>query len=289
MTQKQVKKDFNESMLPSTRRKQFSDIFKNNFKKVALVGLFIALFAFPLLVSHLVTTGYLPLLYNEAINKGNSQNDANLICVSMYFFASLVNILFYALLGVGVSGSVRILRNLVFNEGILVKDDFFKGVKLYWKPYVFIFVFFGVIVSTFNGLNFLFYFNNTVQIMLVVFKVIFTVTIMPILFIYLSLSIFYEDTKTNRLVTSTKIYIAYFLKYLAFIPWLPLIYIFVPLIGQIAVRLLVEILIFMVAMPFFMLTFHLFMVSIFDEVINKKQYPEIYRKGLSNKEDTKNE
>lgn len=287
MIKKEVKKDFNESMLPSSRKKQFSDIFKNNFKKVGLIGLLITLFAFPLLVSHLVTTGYLPLLFKEAINKGNSETDANLICSSMYFFASLVNVLFYALLGVGVSGSVRILRNLVFNEGILVKDDFFKGIKLYWKPYVFIFTFFGVMVAAFNGLNFLFYFNNTMQIVLIVLKVILTVTIMPILFIYLSLSIFYEDTKLNRLVTSTKIYIAYFLKYLAFIPWLPLIYIFVPLIPQIAVRLLVEILIYMVGMPFFMLTFHLFMVSIFDEVINKKQYPEIYRKGLSNIEDIK--
>ena len=107
---------------------------------------------------------------------------------------------------------------------------------------------------------------------------------MPIMAIYVSQSIFYVDKIGNRIKNCAIIYIGYFLTNLIFVLWFIFVYYVVLRITNLAICLLLEIFVFMVLSPILLLVFHLYMVSIFDKFVNKKSYPEIYRKGLSKEE-----
>lgn len=283
MSKKVANKDFNKSMLPIYRKKQFFDIMKLNWKKVGILGLIIFAFAIPLILSHSIFLGYIPLYYQGLVDGGKEPIEANYACANVNFFVSLIDILFYFLIGLGIAGSLRIIRNLVFGEGVLLKEDFFKGIKMYWKPACFTTTLFGLLVSVFKGLNVLFFFNEAMPIVLIFIKLVFLIFVMPIMFIFVSYSIIYNDSIGKRLLNSLKFFNGKFLTNLAFIPWLILAYFLIPLIQTVALKLVVEMIVFIVLIPLFILLFHLYMTSIFDEVINKKQYPEIYRKGLANK------
>ena len=119
------------------------------------------------------------------------------------------------------------------------------------------------------------------SILIGIVTALFYVVILPLMYICLSFSIYYTDGLGAKLSAAFKIYVTNILGVLAFIPWMLALYYLLPLIPQFAIRIVVELFILIVAAPLFVLFFHLFMVHVFDKVINKNQFPELYRKGLS--------
>lgn len=281
------KKDFDEYLLPGTRRKQCLEILTINWKKIGLIGLLFAAFGLPLIMCHVIIPAARETIYQSLIQVGKTEQEIIGILAFYTFISDCVAILAYLLLSLAFAGSVRIIKNIVYNEGVLFKEDFIKGIKMYWKSFMLAFGIYGFTRAILKGIDLL-TINSTdtkISILIGVVTALFYVVILPLMYISLAFSIYYTDGFAKRLVTSFKLYISNILGLLAFIPWMLALYYLLPLIPQFAIRIVVELAILIVAAPLFVLFFHLFMVHVFDKAINKNQFPELYRKGLSKEQE----
>ena len=108
--------------------------------------------------------------------------------LAFYIFVSdCVAILAYLLLSIPFAGSVRIIRNIVYNDGVLFKEDFIKGIKMYWKPFILAFGIYGIVRAIFSAIG-LFTLNIDdikISIIIGVVTAFFYVVILPIIYIYL--------------------------------------------------------------------------------------------------------
>ena len=277
-------KDFNADLLPLTRKKQLKEIFKNDFKKIGLIALLILAFSIPLIVCHSLLSALAPTITVTLYNAGKTEDEI-IKTLSLYnFIFEGASIIGYLILSIGVAGSIRVLRNIVFAEGVLFKDDFLKGIKMYFKIFVLYFLIFGFIKFGLAGMNLISIFINATYIKIInaFFTVTFYILLVPVGLICMSYSIYYQNKFKDVFANSIKIFVANFIKFLPFIVFPIAFYYLVPLISDFSFRILAEILIFLILVPLFILFFHLVCLSIFDKAINEKNYPEIYRKGLSN-------
>ncbi len=275
--------DFNEQLLPPTRKKQALEIISMHWKKLGLIGLLFVAFGIPLIMCHVSIPAARETIYQTLIQQGKTEEQIIGVLSFNTFISDCVAVLAYLLLSVAFAGSVRIIRNIVYNDGVLFKEDYLKGIKMYYKPFLISFGIYGLTRAILKGIDLL-TINSTdikISILIGIVTAIFYVIIVPIMYIYLSYNVFYTDSFITKVVNCFKIYISNILGLLMFIPWLLILYYLLPLIPQFAIRIVVELFILIIFCPLFVLLFHLFMVHIYDKTINIHQFPEIYRKGLS--------
>ncbi len=275
--------DFNEQLLPPTRKKQALEIISMHWKKLGLIGLLFVAFGIPLIMCHVSIPAARETIYQTLIQQGKTEEQIIGVLSFNTFISDCVAVLAYLLLSVAFAGSVRIIRNIVYNDGVLFKEDYLKGIKMYYKPFLISFGIYGLTRAILKGIDLL-TINSTdikISILIGIVTAIFYVIIVPIMYIYLSYNVFYTDSFITKVVNCFKIYISNILGLLMFIPWLLILYYLLPLIPQFAIRIVVELFILIIFCPLFVLLFHLFMVHIYDKTININQFPEMYRKGLS--------
>ena len=275
--------DFNEQLLPPTRKKQGLEIISMHWKKLGLIGLLFAAFGIPLIMCHVSIPAARETIYQTLIQQGKTEEQIIGVLSFNTFISDCVAVLAYLLLSVAFAGSVSSVRGIVYNEGILFKEDYIKGIKMYYKPFLITFGIYGLTRAILKGIDLL-TINSTdikISILIGIVTAIFYVIIVPIMYIYLSYNVFYTDSFITKVVNCFKIYVSNILGLLMFIPWLLILYYLLPLIPQFAIRIVVELFILIIFCPLFVLLFHLFMVHISDETINIHQFPEMYRKGLS--------
>ena len=125
-------KDYEASLLPSTRKAQFKDILTHEFKTLLLVGAWLLLFFLPILSIEIFSNIFVYTYITQ--NNGAltpEEKKAFEMMVTLIKEASLV--FGYLIFSVGIAGSLRIIRNLVYGEVIFFKDVFITGIKKYWK------------------------------------------------------------------------------------------------------------------------------------------------------------
>ena len=136
---KAAKNDFQEENLPQTRKDQFFDLLKNQYKVIFLIGLMFLLFFLPLLSLNVVKA----IMANKAyalidLNKASVEQVNDAVGVNRLIF-DLANFIFYPLLFVGVGGLLRVIRQLIHGEPVAFKYDFNKGIKDNSKTFIFYF------------------------------------------------------------------------------------------------------------------------------------------------------
>lgn len=272
------KTDFGENDLPNTRRKQFPDIFKNEWRTLLLSGLWILIFALPVL--GLYVFGY---IYRYSLGTmEDSQNAIRLF--NMVYYAAMI--LCYAILCVGVSGISMIMKNLVYGRGILYRSDFLLGIKQNYGQLVVIFIFYGLLDLLYGFLaNYIFYQGDTMSVIgLGIYKGIFVFIIIPILLFSMSQSTTY---KMNIFITLKNGFVFYFksLGWCLLFALLFLIPLGISFIPNIIIRVVILVPVLLLICPIYWLIWRLFTVSKFDIIINKENYPEIYRLGLRKEEE----
>jgi len=267
-----IKSDFLVTDLPSNRKELFFDILKNQWRNLLLLSLIVMVILLPLVILRY----YNMVIITNMLNSNNIEDIRNNVFNS-YVAYNVINSFLIVICGVLFGGVLRIYKKLSYNDGFFLGADFIKGVKENFKDFVVIFSVYAFInflleilcVNFLLDNNYLYYF----------FKVINYFIICPIVLIWVSLSSIYSDKVIVKLKSSYKLYIRYLFKILLvfIILVLPLFFLF---IGNSYIQLFLPIGYSILYFPYAYLIFVLFMNYIFDEQINKKNFPDLVGKGM---------
>lgn len=292
---KKVVPDFLKEQLPNTRRKQFFDIIKNEWRTILLLGAILVLFFTPFIVSNIFESGFMngsAKAIKEAMEAEGKTSEEILFVIknqmtSIHLLFTAINIICFMVFSLGLAGVTRVIKCLAFGEGVIFKSDFFAGIKKYWKPFL--------VVSFFAGL---FYFLMTYVSSIInplssdnkglgvvsglTIGFYFAILIPLFLFSLAQASLynmpFFKNLGNSMRFVMNKYYLVIIFSVILYAIYL-LTYIVYPII--MVISFIAVIILFI---PSFVLAFHLFALSLFDKYINKDYYPSIYRKGLYTKE-----
>ena len=124
-------RDFTAADLPKNRPAVFFDCWKIRYRLLFALGGLLLVFCLPLLACHF-TRDVMCASAAAAEGMDEAARRAAVATIRMYF--SLIDIPCWLVLSVGLSGALRILRQLVWGEGIFFWEDFLTGIRTNGKP-----------------------------------------------------------------------------------------------------------------------------------------------------------
>ncbi len=143
MLGKEKSEDYARSTLPTNRWELFWDIFKGRFGKLVIINLLTAIFFIPFLLMLFTRHGMI-INYGTYYPFGQGFGVGYLAAPSIAGFGE--NIIFnvnivsllalpitFAIAGIGLSGGLYVIRNMVWTEGVFVSNDFWRGIKQNYK------------------------------------------------------------------------------------------------------------------------------------------------------------
>lgn len=293
MRKKRVKfasTDYLYSSLPNTRKDAFKDVYKHNFLTILKSGLTLLVSFIPLLAFLVVMdVGKMGMTLDYY-----SEEDLQGVLLLWDIIHTVGIVILFILVVLALSGVLRVLKLLIYQEGIDYFYDFKQGIKENFKNF-FLFYLIFILIYLLTYFLQLFFLRQLIGIaVLVIFFVVFT----PILiWSYLTINVyqtkFYDYLKNGAFFFFKTV--GFSLLFLLMIIW-PMVVCFLfseNLISigvniiYIAVKAFVLVVMFIIYYPCMIIIALLFSSSKFDKFINKDNYPEIYRKGLYEPKDNK--
>jgi len=280
---KEVNKiDFTLDSLPLTRRKQFFDILKNEWRTLLLLSLIALVFAIPY-----ITCVFLEMSLSDGTSyamsqQGKTAEEIALQLAYIHRIFSGINVISFCIFSVFIAGATRIIKKLCLGDVIMGKRDFFEGIKLYWKRFLLAFLVNGFILFVIEYISSVLL-NSSSSILSngvrgVTLGIYFAI-ILPISLFNLTQYTFYDLPFIKRSINSFRFVIVKY--YFVIIFSLVLLgFYFITLIPSFLISIIISILFIIIIPVIFSTCFYLYSLSFFDKYINKNAYPEIYRKGL---------
>ena len=266
-------KEFDKNDLPSTRKEQFFDLFRHRFFFLLGLGVLLLLFFIPFFAS---------IVYKDLaiLSINQSEMDANDKAASLLFISLLFS--FLAMLGllifsIGLSGVMKLLKQLIYDEPIFFKDDFLTGIKENYKSFLLLSFFAGLLNLISNVIGILF---DNVLLLKIIFPALNFVLFYPVIFVAFFLASTYSNRLLVTLRSSLLIYIKHFPSvFLCFV----LVYgvSFYQYIDIMLLKYLLIVFTLLLYFPILLLSSYLNQIRIYDYLINKDQFPSYYLKGLS--------
>lgn len=267
--------DYQYSSLPTTRKEAFKDVYKQNFKTITFSGLMLLVFAIPL-IAFLVVMDFGKL--GMTLDKFNEQQ----LKAVLLLWDIIVNIgavvLLYVVL-IGLMGVMRVLKLLVWQEGIDFMYDFKVGVKENFKHFSLLYLF-GSLIYLGTYFVYIFLLNFLIGIWLMILFVIIFVSLglWSLFVINVYQTSLWDYIKNGAFFFSRCIPLT--LLYVVLIVF-PFFLVFIPVSGvTFVVKYPVALILLVFYYPFMIVVGYLYAMSKFDFYINQDNYPEIYRKGL---------
>lgn len=267
--------DLSPDQLPASRPTLFVDILKNNYRPLIGLSFLLLAFALPFLLS-------LAFLNFEQYNLGlklasgalsKTEYDAKTLFMSNLFLA--IAPLAISLFSIGLSGALRIIKRFCYLDPVFFWDDFRKGIKQNFLPtWVNLFTF-SILFSVCSFVRLI----NPSNILLDIPFGLLVMMVYPITLYLLIIQSVYQIKITNSIMLAYKIY------FRSFFQTIPLLLLFTaPFFFEYIPDLLVK----FIVLPLFLLLFvtlyllylFLFVSSLLDKYVNKKEYPSLFRKGL---------
>lgn len=131
--------DYARSTLPTSRTELFGDVFKTNFLKLVGINLMTFVTFIPILLILLFnsgahTTGGALQSFNQPFGIGYPAIPAlKGIAENVVLSADATTLIWLPfamiLAGLGISGSCYVIRNMTWGEGVMVVNDYFRGIK----------------------------------------------------------------------------------------------------------------------------------------------------------------
>ena len=274
MKQKVAKTDFSEQNLPHNRKEVFFDCVKLYWQKLLLLGLIMLACAVPLLtvsaVCDTVQQGLSRQLADGVIDKVAYNGQA----AWLRFAETLIDIPCYVIVCVGLSGMVRVTRQMIWAEPLFFANDFADGIKQNWLTFCLC----GFLVSLLNVyLAFAESSGGGLPAYLPLGVV--TIVVLPTALWMMAASSVYNIGIGKNITNSFVLYIK-----TPFVTWL-FVALFasvaIPgLIGFVALRCIFLAVFIVVLLPALVMLWQLVCYSYFDKFINKQAYPEIVDKGI---------
>ena len=257
--------------LPDNRRKEFFYLIKYRWKSILLIGGLLFLFSIPLLGSILLKD----LKAISIVTTSDGEDVSSLLINDLFYSVFIVPS--FVILFIGLSGVYRVVRNYIWAEGVIFKSDFLIGIKQNWFPFaldgfIFSVLFYGLYIATvYINIPYLKYLPIAVCFIL----------IYPVILIHTNLTVVYKNNYFKQMKNALLIYIRRAYIYLPlFILLITIPFVFFIFYIPLIVKYIILILFVNLFLPFFILLFNTYSISVFDYYINKENHQEIYKKGL---------
>lgn len=280
MKNKFSQNDYSPNALPSNRKEQFFNIFKNYWRTYLLIGVLFLAFGFPLILA-IIFKSY--TVIQIASSSASDEAKKEMMFLQLSIFAA-IKIPCYVLLSIPLAGCSTINREICFGEPLLFKADFFKGVKqncLHYIAYsliIFIVIFlakFSILMKTYTSVN-----GMPIILIGILFGIIFLVLI-PLFSFAVSIdsiySLKFKQSLFNAFLFMVK---KYWMSLLLALPVCALFLLLLIQANYTYITLAIVLLILAFLLPIYTLIYHEYALSLFDKYMNKEHYPTIYKKGL---------
>lgn len=270
--------------LPVSRQKQYGFVYRTNFMTLLKCSLLLIPFCLPIfaqLILLLIYTG--PIVINSSLSA--AEKFASLL--NLIKVISLFTPLSLPLLSIGMLGIANIYKKIIYNDGFLLFRDFKSGIKEGKQGILLSFLLSVLMTMLVIGTLSLYPFLSLTGFFVLCFVMLLLLFLSFILLQYQNLfSLYYYQNlfcniKNSFLFTFHSLFSSFGILFLEIgvfvilyaIDWISLSRLtFLTLIG-----LILQIFFFS---SNGMLVFQLNAVSKFDKLINIKDYPEMYKKGL---------
>lgn len=263
--------DFTEQQLPGNRKALFWDCISVRFSVVVRISILCAVFMIPYLITVIVGDS---VVFNANYSAQTlSETEVNALLHSAKLISGGIKILAMMLFSLLFSGIVQIIRQLLWQEPLFLWDDFKNGIKN--NAVTFMLTVFLLMLP-----EFVLSWNQASNIMYIL-EGICAVSIIPIGGWVMAQAVYYRlslmDSLRNSIVFYIKAFPATLLLEVMFV--LPF-YLVETFVLHLMVRyILILVLSFVLIVPLTMISI-LYANSLFDQYINKDNYPQLYKKGL---------
>ena len=273
--------------LPVTRRQLFKFTYRRHLGFLIKLSFMLSLFTIPLLFVY---------VFKGALAGGilKEFTDENIIkYLSSEIYTDLLYIPAIMILGVGLSGAFTLTKQFVFQEGFIFIKSFFLGIKKNVKEFLATSFIYSVIYYLMNfAKNYLSILNISYFVPATIAISIFSIVVLcSALFSFTMIPVYSNKVgrtiKNSFLFTFNQLFKIIGISLITIVPLfiIPLINIF--FVQDVAGIILgVTIFIYVViGLGHSVLTSTLFCHHVYDELINKEHFKEIYRKGLFNEDE----
>ena len=272
---------FSSNKLPKNRKELFVYMLKNKFGKIYKNHLLTALFFIPLIAWNILCMPYTNAIFTLEAGEGITH------LVEYWFTVYVTAIPMWMLAFVGLSGGLNVIRKLAWSDPVILKLDFIQGIRSSGKQMAFIGLFWGsafaVLRYAIDWLGFYYrVFDSSYSVVFGIFVCIFLLVVIVGLVVYMTcMSSIYNVNLRQLFVGAFKLYYSDFFLATGVIlislsTVLILMAIGLAITVLIAYLLSLSLLIGIMIVPIFLVCQHTF-----DRIINKKDYPDYYGKGLS--------
>ena len=275
--------------LPVNRVQLFKFTFKSQLSMLVKISLLLTVFAIPLFI-----LGVVKGVVSSNIMFQMQQNPDNGELLKQYFsqhiFLDIFNIPCFVILSLGFAGAYTVIKQFVFQEGFTFFKSFFQGIKKNGKEFALVTLFFSIIYYLLLFLqNYLSLMNFELYIMVTIFTTLISVLIFDmVIFSYSQIPIytnrFFQLIKNSFLFTFSRLWKISGILLITFFPLL-----IVSLFQSLIVAFIIYFIYIFIGFGYCVLFTTLYCHSVFDEMVNKTQFPSIYRKGLYNESDDEDE
>lgn len=263
--------------LPINYRQLFKFTYRTNLTLIFKTSIMLALFAIPLFVAM-----YFRGVIVSGIVKESLKADLTKNLMSFQGWYGFVILAAFLIFSIGVAGIVNVFKRQLKNEGVMFLRDFNTGIKKNWLSTLLITFFYFGILTILNYIINLFWFKSEVPyypILLVIF-----IIISVLVYMMWTLAVMIRQIYTcsvfmlfkNAFLMSFSRFPIVLLSTICSIS--PIIIVWV--IGYVPVLFAMMVLYIVIGFGNAALVTCIFNLYIFDELVNKRQFPDRYREGL---------
>ena len=281
MKRKQAKTDFTRDGLPKNRWEVFTDCLKVRFLLFFYMGIVLFISALPLLFVTVMSDNTAGGLYESYVNAEFTEQKYYALSESANSLYAMLFIPCYIILAIGVAGVTAVIRRLVWGEGVFFMQDLFEGIKSNGLYYALIAALLGT--AAYLQITFLPVGRNGYYVIL---PVVFSLLVLPPSLFMISQMTIYKNTFLKYFTNGFVLYIKSFPSTLAFF----VLFLIPAALGlnliPILVKYIILVVFFLIPAPMLLVGWFIYSCYVFDKFVNKRQYPEIYDKGVYRKTET---
>lgn len=272
---KKAPADFTFAQLPHNRKEVFFDCIKLRFGTIACCGLLLLLFALPLIAAEIVYDVVQLNIYNGFVDGTFSEAQASMYSAELQIYVSLAQIVGWSIFAVGLSGTVRVARQLIWGEPIFFGVDFKRGIKQNALRFAGVFMAASVVnaacvaCAAFLGGSFVGYVPYGILIFFVI----------PLALFVLSQFAVY-DVGFGKATTNALAFYGKRLWQTLLFTAIVLLFALIHLMPISAVKYLLVSLCTVFLLPLYIMAWLLVSCNAFDEILNKENFPELYDRGV---------
>ena len=269
--------DFLELQLPQTRKDQFFFILKNQYWTLFLLGLLLMLSLLPIIINVYFKNFFENGFYNLYASGNISKAEYDSAFLYLTIGSSSISTVLLSVFAVCLSGANRIIKLMIYGEGVVFKEDFKLGIKQNYLNTFLICFFFGIILTIVRFLS-TFFLEYLIGIPLYIFLAI---VVAPIFIIALIFTSIYEANVFQCINNAAKLFVHYWWQFilLSIVP-LGSIYALSLLGSTTYILSLIQIVLAVFVLPIYLLLLYEISNSMFDKYINKDNFEDNYMKGL---------